>query len=125
MAINASDFKSRWRRNVPNGARVEGSDRKMHLGRETLDMASDSLKNLKIAILATDGVEQVELTEPRKALEAAGAKTKLVSPKEREIHGWQFSEWGDNFPVDVTLNQARAEDFDALLLPGGVINPDK
>ncbi len=88
-------------------------------------MASESLKNLKVAILATDGVEQVELTEPRKALEAAGAKTKLVSPKDREIHGWQFSEWGDNFPVDVTLNEARPEDFDALLLPGGVINPDK
>ena len=88
-------------------------------------MASQSLKNLKIAILATDGVEEVELTEPRKALEAAGAKTKLVSPKDREIHGWQFSNWGENFPVDVTLNEARPEDFDALLLPGGVINPDK
>src|SRR3954469_2074160 len=88
-------------------------------------MASESLKNLTVAILATDGVEEVELTEPRKALEAAGAKTKLVSPKDREIHGWQFSDWGENFPVDVTLSDARAEDFDALVLPGGVINPDK
>jgi len=97
----------------------------MHLGRETLDMASDSLKNLKIAILATDGVEEVELAEPRKALEAAGAKTKLVSPKDREIHAWQFTDWGENFPVDLTLSEARPEDFDALLLPGGVINPDR
>src|SRR5258705_908399 len=88
-------------------------------------MASETLKNLRVAILATDGVEQVELAEPRKALDAAGAKTKLVSPKDGQIRSWNFSEWSDKLPVDVALDEARPEDFDALLLPGGVINPDK
>ncbi len=83
------------------------------------------LKNLKIAILATDGVEQVELSEPRKALDAAGAKTVLISLKEGEIRGWNHTEWGQRFHVDMALSKARPEDFDALLLPGGVINPDK
>ncbi|HEX3484462.1 MAG TPA: type 1 glutamine amidotransferase domain-containing protein [Micropepsaceae bacterium] len=86
---------------------------------------AQELKNLKIAILATDGVEQVELTEPRKALEEAGAKTKLVSLKHGEIRGWKFTEWGDKFRVDLTVAEAKPTEFDALLLPGGVINPDK
>jgi protease I len=80
----------------------------MHLGKETLDMASEPLKNLKIAILATEGVVQVELTGPRKALEAAGAKTKLVSPKDKEIHGWQFSDWAIIFPWTSALAQRAA-----------------
>lgn len=86
-------------------------------------MAS-SLQGKKIAILATDGFEQVELTEPRKALDAAGAQTVVVSPKAGEIKGWKTKEWGDKVKVDRTLDEARAEDFDALLLPGGVMNPD-
>jgi protease I len=87
-------------------------------------MASDTLNGLKVAILITDGFEQVEMTEPRKALDQAGAETWIVSPKDGTVKAWNFTEWGDPFPVDVPLNGARPEDYDALLLPGGVINPD-
>lgn len=83
------------------------------------------LNNKKIAILVTDGFEQVELTEPKKALEEAGATTHIVSPKNDEVKGWNEKEWGDKFPVDVKLEEADAEDYDALVLPGGVMNPDK
>lgn len=82
------------------------------------------INGLKIAILVTDGFEQVELTEPRKALDEAGADTSIVSPKDGQVRGWKFTEWGDNLPVDVPLDQASPDQFDALLLPGGVINPD-
>jgi len=88
-------------------------------------MASGKLDGLKVAILVTDGFEQVEMTEPRKALDEAGARTSIVSPKDGKVRGWKFTEWGDEFPVDVPLAQARPEDFGAILLPGGVINPDK
>lgn len=88
-------------------------------------MADAALKNLKVAILATEGVEQVERSEPRKALDAAGAKTTLVSLKDGEIRGWTHTEWGQKFRVDMPLSKAGAEDFDAQLLPGEVINPDK
>ena len=81
------------------------------------------LKGKKVAILVADGFEQVELTEPRKALDAAGAQTSVVSPKADKIRGWNFTDWGDEVKVDVALDQAKPEDFDALLLPGGVINP--
>lgn len=86
-------------------------------------MAS-KLNGKKIAILATDGFEQVELTEPRKALDEAGAKTIVISPKTGEIKGWKFKEWGDTVKVDQALENANPNDFDALVLPGGVINPD-
>ena len=82
------------------------------------------VNGLKIAILVTDGFEQVELTEPRKALDEAGADTSIVAPKDGQVRGWKFTEWGDSLPVDVPLDQARPDQFDALLLPGGVINPD-
>jgi protease I len=88
-------------------------------------MADGTLQGLKVAILATDGFEQVELTEPRKALEQAGAETRVVSLKEGELRGWKFTDWGQTVAVDVTLDEARPEEFDALMLPGGVINPDK
>jgi protease I len=88
-------------------------------------MGSETLKGKKVAILVTDGFEQVELVKPREALEQAGAKTQIVSPKDGKVRGWKHTEWGDELPVDLKLDQARAEDFDALLLPGGVINPDK
>ena len=88
-------------------------------------MSERSLNGLKVAILVTDGFEQVEMTEPRKALDEAGAETRLVSPKDGRTKAWKFTEWGDEFPVDVPLAQARPDDFDALLLPGGVINPDE
>lgn len=83
-----------------------------------------SLSGKRVAILATDGVEQVELTEPRKALDAAGANTRVVSPKSGSIKGWNHTEWGEQIPVDVPLDRASPDDFDALLLPGGVMNPD-
>ncbi|HEU0053480.1 MAG TPA: type 1 glutamine amidotransferase domain-containing protein [Longimicrobium sp.] len=82
------------------------------------------LEGKKVAILVTDGFEQVEMTEPRKALDEAGAETVLVSPKDGRVKGWNHTEWGDEFPVDRPLSSARADDFDALLLPGGVMNPD-
>lgn len=88
-------------------------------------MASETLNGLKVAILVTDGFEQVEMTEPRKALDAAGAETRLVSPKDGQVKAWNFTEWGDTFPVDMPLDGAQPEEFDAILLPGGVINPDK
>ncbi len=78
-----------------------------------------------VAILVTDGFEQVEFTSPKAALEAAGAATVVVSLKAGMIEGWNHFEKGDKFPVDKTVAQVRAEDFDALLLPGGVANPDQ
>jgi protease I len=83
-----------------------------------------NLSGKKIAILATDGFEQAELTEPRKALDQAGATTVVISPKNGEIRGWKLKEWGDTVSVDKNLNQASPGEFDALLLPGGVMNPD-
>jgi protease I len=88
-------------------------------------MASDNLRGIRVAILATDGFEQAELLEPRKALDDAGATTMVVSPKDGKIKGWNRKDWGNEVPVDIPLNQAKAEDFHALLLPGGVMNPDK
>jgi protease I len=87
-------------------------------------MANENLKGVKVAILVEDGFEQVELTEPRKALDEAGAETRIVSPRNERVRGWNFTDWGDKFPVDVALEQARPQDFDALHLPGGVMNPD-
>ncbi len=87
-------------------------------------MANETVTGLKVAILVTDGFEEVELVEPRKALDQAGAETSIVSPKGERVRGWNFTDWGDELPVDVALDRARSEDFDALLLPGGVINPD-
>jgi protease I len=86
-------------------------------------MAHD-LKGKKIAILATDGVEQVELTEPRKALENAGATTELVSIKEGEIQAFDHLDHADRLPVDRTVDQVSADDYDGLLIPGGVANGD-
>jgi protease I len=88
-------------------------------------MTNANLSGKKVAILVADGFEQVELTEPKQALERAGAQTKIVSPAQGKVKGWQHTEWGDQFSVDVPLAQARADDYDALLLPGGVMNPDK
>lgn len=84
-----------------------------------------NLNGKKIAILVADGFEQVELTEPKKALEQAGAETHIVSPNKDQVKGWDHTEWGDKFPVDVALDKADPDNYDALLLPGGVMNPDK
>jgi protease I len=83
------------------------------------------LKGLKVAILIENGFEQVEMTEPRKALKDAGAEVAIVSPQKEKVRGWNHTEWGDQYPVDKPLDHAKPEDFDALLLPGGVMNPDK
>lgn len=85
---------------------------------------SASLKNKKIAFLATDGVEQIELTEPWKAIKDAGATVELISIKDNKIQGMEHDEKGDTFPVDKTVNEASADDYDGLVLPGGVQNPD-
>ena len=82
-------------------------------------MAKESLKGLNVAILVTDGFEQVELTEPRKALDEAGAKTQIVSPKNEHVRAWKFTDWSIELSVDVKLNDARPEDFDALLCRAG------
>ena len=78
----------------------------------------------RVLILATDGFEQSELIEPKKALEAAGIKTVVASPKTGTIRGWSHGNWGDTVKVDMALEDASADDFDALLLPGGQMNPD-
>lgn len=83
------------------------------------------LNGKKIAILATDGFEQVEMTEPRAALEQAGAETHLISPKSDRVQGWNHFDKADYFPVDLSLDQADANQYDGLLLPGGVANPDQ
>jgi protease I len=84
-----------------------------------------NLTGKTIAILATDGFEQSELLEPRRALEAAGAKTSIVSLEKGKIRGWTANNWGDSVPVDLTIDEAKPNDFDGLLLPGGVMNPDR
>ncbi len=83
------------------------------------------LDGKQVAILVAEGFEQSELVEPRKALEQAGATTSIVSPAEDEVQGWKHYDKGDRFAVDVPLDTADADDFDSLLLPGGVANPDQ
>ena len=85
----------------------------------------NALKGKKIAILVADGFEQIELTGPKEALEAAGAEIEIVSPAEEEVQGWNHDDKADRFPVDMPLNLARSDDYDALVLPGGVRNPDQ
>jgi protease I len=86
---------------------------------------TSTLQGKKVAILVTDGFEQSELLEPRKALNEAGAITQVVSPAEKKVKGWNHKEWGNEVPVDISLDSANAQEFDALLLPGGVMNPDQ
>ena len=83
------------------------------------------LEGKKVAILVADGFEQVEMTKPRDALNEAGAETKIVSPKSGRIQGMHHADKGEEFDVDLTLDQARPEDFDAILIPGGLMNPDQ
>jgi protease I len=86
---------------------------------------TNRLSGKRVAILVENGFEQVELTEPRKALENAGIQTQVISPQQGKVKGWNHTDWGEEIPVDVPLEQARADQYDALLLPGGVMNPDK
>ena len=86
---------------------------------------TQSLSSKRVAILVADGFEQVELTGPRQALDDAGAKTSIVSPAQGQVQGWKHFDKADSFRVDVPLASAAAEEFDALVLPGGVVNPDQ
>lgn len=87
-------------------------------------MAEKQLAGFRVAALATDGVEQAELLEPKKALEAAGAEVTVIAPKRGTILGFKHWDKADSIPVGLTLDEADASDFDAVLLPGGVINGD-
>src|SRR5260370_8431703 len=86
---------------------------------------ANELNGKRVAILVTNGFEQVEMVKPRKALDEAGAKTDLVSPMKGEVQGWNHEDKGDKFRVDVPLETADPENYDALLLPAGVMNPDR
>jgi len=82
-------------------------------------MANETLNGLKVAILIEDGFEQVEMVEPRKALDQAGAEKRIASPRDKHVRAWNLTNWGDEFAVDVALDQAKPKEFDALLLRGG------
>ena len=86
-------------------------------------MVDETLQGLKIAILVTDGFEEVELTEPRKALDQAGADTRVVSPQGDEVRGWNFTDWGQTLPVDLKLDQARPQDFRRIAAAGRCDQP--
>src|SRR5690349_9181339 len=107
---------------ITRGIRV-AEQRGSNQSREEFVMAN-ALNGLKVAILVADGFEQIEMTTPREALELAGAQVQLISPAEGKVKGWNHTKWGDEFPVDVRLDRANAKDYDALMLPGGVMNPD-
>jgi protease I len=86
---------------------------------------TNNLRNKRVAALVDHGFEQSELVEPKKALEQAGASVDIVSPQSGKVKGWQHTNWGEEVAVTRRLEEARAEEYDALLLPGGVMNPDK
>ena len=86
---------------------------------------TNKIEGMRVAILATEGFEQSELLDPRSALEDAGAAAEVVSPKTGKIRAWKDGDWGKKVDVDVPLDEADADRYDALLLPGGVMNPDK
>src|SRR5438105_3519202 len=118
-------------RNQETGAAAGGCGQQIINPSERLfaDRTSKFMKNTlngkKVAILVTEGFEQVELTEPKAALEKAGAETEIVSPAGATVRAWAETDGGKKFTVDVPLKKAKADDYDALLLPGGVMNPDK
>lgn len=88
-------------------------------------MSQKRLDGVRVAALVADGFEQEELVRPLQALQEAGAQVMIVSPNADRVRGWDHTRWGDEFMVDVPLERARAEDFDAVLQPGGVMSPDK
>jgi len=99
--------------------------RRWSISKIYLEDVLEQLNGLKVAILVTDGFEEVEMVKPRQALVDAGADARIVSPKSGKVKAWASTEWGQEYPVDVELEQARPQDFEALVLPGGVMNPDK
>jgi deglycase len=86
---------------------------------------ANELRGKRVAALVENGFEQSELLEPKKALEDAGARVDIVSPQQGKVKGWKHTDWGDEVAVNQPLNGARVDEYDALLLPGGVMNPDK
>lgn len=88
-------------------------------------MKTPNLKKKNIAVLMTNGFEEVEYTSPRKALDDAGARVHVISIEKGQVRAWASDDWGQSFDVDETIDRARAEDYDGLLLPGGVMNPDQ
>jgi protease I len=86
---------------------------------------AEQLRGKRVAALVAKGFEEIELIDPKGALEAAGASVDVVSPEQGRVRGWNHTEWGQEVDVDRPLDQARANDYDALLLPGGVMNPDR
>jgi len=85
----------------------------------------EKLKGKTVAILTENGFEEVELTNPKQALEEAGATVHIISPQKEKVKGWNHDHWSIDVPVDKNISDARADDYDALMLPGGVLNPDK
>ena len=83
------------------------------------------MKDKKIAILTENGFEQIELLSPKQTLEEAGAQVHIVSPQKKEVRAWDETDWGITISVDKTIEEANPADYDALMLPGGVMNPDK
>lgn len=83
------------------------------------------LEGRRVAIVVENGFEEIELTQPREALERAGARTAIVSPRKGKVRAWDKTDWGEEIDVDVDLSAASPDDYDALLLPGGVMNPDR
>src|SRR5690606_20154524 len=88
-------------------------------------MVAKTLAGKRVAILATDGVEHVELTSPKRALEAMGVTVHVIAPHGDRVRSWKHTEWGEHIEVDRTIDAASADDYDALVLPGGVMNPDR
>ncbi|HET9334113.1 MAG TPA: type 1 glutamine amidotransferase domain-containing protein [Gemmatimonadota bacterium] len=85
----------------------------------------NDLSGKRVAIVVANGFEQIEMTDPREALDEAGAETDLVSIEDGEVKGWEHTEWGETFDVEVPIDDADPDDYDALLLPGGVMSPDR
>lgn len=83
------------------------------------------MKDKKVAILTENGFEQIELLSPKQTLEEAGAQVHIVSPQKKEVRAWDETDWGITISVDKTIEEANPADYDALMLPGGVMNPDK
>ena len=86
---------------------------------------AEQLRNKRVAALVDDGFEQSELLEPKKALEEAGARVDIVSTQTFRVKGWEHTDWAQGVTVDQHVDTANADDYDALLLPGGVMSPDK
>src|ERR1700704_4727766 len=95
------------------------------INKREVHLMARKLDGKKGAILVADGFEQVEMTKPREALQEAGAETKIVSPCSGKIQGMHHADKGDKFDVDIELKNARPEEFDALMIPGGLMNPDQ